>query len=106
MRRISRFQTRRSILSIRGECCTSARTLRGPCAKCFACSGRVAWPAGRPRRSLADVYAHHLESPGTKAYSLAEARSMFSEFSQVDIRTVLNFGDLLEGAAGQRHRGP
>jgi len=30
---------------------------------------------------------------------------MFSEFSQVDIRTMLSFGDLLEGAVGQRHRG-
>jgi len=67
---------------------------------------RYALLAGRPWRSLADVYAHHLESPGTKAYSPAEARSMFSEFSQVDIRTVLCFGDLLQGAAGQRHRGP
>jgi ubiquinone/menaquinone biosynthesis C-methylase UbiE len=67
---------------------------------------RYALLAGRPRRSLADVYAHHLESPGTKAYSQAEARSMFSEFSRVDIRTMLHFGDLLEGAVGQRHRGP
>jgi len=66
---------------------------------------RYALLAGRPMRSLADVYAHHLESPGTKAYSRAEARSMFSEFSQVDIRTMLSFGDLLEGAVGQRHRG-
>jgi hypothetical protein len=31
---------------------------------------------------------------------------MFSEFSQVDIRTMLSFGDLLEGAVGQRHQGP
>ena len=31
--------------SIRGECCTTPRTLRRPFAKCFACSGRGAWPA-------------------------------------------------------------
>src|SRR4051812_43762868 len=29
---------------------------------------------GRPGRGLADIYASHLESPGTKAYTPAEAR--------------------------------
>lgn len=56
--------------------------------------------------SLRDVYARYLESPGTKAYSVEEARALFSLFKKVEIRTVLSHGDLLSSAAGQRHRGP
>jgi ubiquinone/menaquinone biosynthesis C-methylase UbiE len=59
----------------------------------------------RPWTSLAEIYARHLESPGTKAYTVAEARKMFSRFSHVDIRVQLSHGDLLESAAGQRHQG-
>ena len=59
----------------------------------------------RPWLSLSEVYARHLESPGTKAYTVAEARKLFSAFSEVSIRTVLGHGDLLESEAGQRHRG-
>lgn len=62
--------------------------------------------AGRPGRSLADIYANHLESPGTKAYSLAEGRQMFSGFSRVEARSHLSFGDLMQGGVGRRHRGP
>ena len=32
-------------------------------------------------------------------------RALFADFSQVEIRTVLTHSDLLESAAGQRHRG-
>lgn len=67
---------------------------------------RYALLALRPLRSLADIYAAHLESPGTKAYSVAEARALFAAFGEVSIRTVLSHGDLLESGAGQRHRGP
>jgi SAM-dependent methyltransferase len=59
----------------------------------------------RPRLTLTNVYARYLESPGTKAYSVAEARQLFSAFQELRIRTVLTHGDLLESAAGQRHRG-
>lgn len=59
----------------------------------------------RPFRSLREIYAQHLESPGTKAYTTEEARAMFSQFSQVSIKTQLTFGDLLQGAVGQRHKG-
>ncbi len=62
--------------------------------------------AGRPGRSLDDVYAQHLESPGTKAYSPARAREMFAGFSEVGVTSELGPGDLLLGAVGQRHRGP
>ncbi len=60
---------------------------------------------GRPWRSFADLYAHHLESPGTKAYTISEARKLCSRFSQCDITTMLTHGDLLTSDAGQRHRG-
>ena len=38
---------------------------------------RYALLAGRPGRSLRDIYFHHLESPGTKAYTVESARCMF-----------------------------
>ena len=66
---------------------------------------RYALLVGRPWRSLSDVYAKHLESPGTKAYTMEEARLLFRRFAQVNISTVLTHGDLLESDAGQRHRG-
>lgn len=59
----------------------------------------------QPWRSLADVYATHLESPGTKAYSKAAARQLFHDFHDVKIRIELSHGDLLSSEAGQRHRG-
>lgn len=60
---------------------------------------------GRPWRSLSYIYAHYLESPGTKAYTVAQARRMCAGFSRVNARAQLTFGDLLQGAVGQRHRG-
>lgn len=59
----------------------------------------------RPYISLKEIYADYLESPGTKAYSIGEAKSLFSSFSNVNIHTVLSHGDLLESAAGQKHQG-
>lgn len=59
----------------------------------------------RPWTSLAEIYARYLESPGTKAYSIAEARRLFDAFRDVHIRTLLGHGDLLESHVGQRHRG-
>ena len=66
---------------------------------------RYALLAGKPRRSLADVYARHLESPGTKAYTMEEAQAMFRQFSRVRTETIISFGDLLQGAVGQQHQG-
>jgi len=60
---------------------------------------------GRPFTTLSSIYSQHLESPGTKAYTVADARRLFAAFSRVDVRTVLTHGDLLESEAGQRHRG-
>ncbi len=59
----------------------------------------------RPWVSLSEVYARHLESPGTKAYTRSGARSLMRDFTKVSIRTVLTHGDLLSSEAGQRHRG-
>ncbi len=59
----------------------------------------------RPWLSLTQIYARYLESPGTKAYSVAQVRQLFSAFGEVKIRTVLTHGDLLESGAGQRHQG-
>jgi SAM-dependent methyltransferase len=66
---------------------------------------RYALLAGRPRRSLEEVYAEHLESPGTKAYTPAGAARLFAGFREFSARVELSCGDLMEGAAGQRHRG-
>ena len=59
-----------------------------------------------PWLSLSDIYARYLESPGTKAYSITEAKKLFSAFKNVTIQTVLTHGDLLSSQAGQRHQGP
>jgi hypothetical protein len=59
----------------------------------------------RPWLSLQYIYAHYLESPGTKAYTIDEARRMFAMFADIDVRVVLTHGDLLESGVGQRHRG-
>jgi hypothetical protein len=60
---------------------------------------------GSPLRSLTEIYAAHLESPGTKAYTLDEVRAMLARFDNVSLSAQLSFGDLLQGSAGQRHSG-
>ena len=66
---------------------------------------RYAFLTLRPFTSLASIYQKYLESPGTKAYSILEARQLFKKFTDADITTVLTHGDLLSSAAGQRHSG-
>lgn len=66
---------------------------------------RFALLAGKPWRTLGDVLATHVESPGTKAYTVREAEAMCRSFGVVSARAHLSFGDLLEGEVGQRHRG-
>lgn len=60
--------------------------------------------AGKPWTPLSRIYAEELESPGTKAYSIAEARALFARFSEVEARSQVSHGDLLDGVVGQRHR--
>jgi SAM-dependent methyltransferase len=62
--------------------------------------------AGRPGRRLTDVYAEHMESPGTKGFTVEEAGRLVSAFAQSRIRVQLSFGDLLQGRVGQRHASP
>ena len=50
---------------------------------------------GHPWRSPRWAVYHHLESPGTKAYTVKEARRLFASFTAVSIRPQLGFGDLL-----------
>jgi len=59
----------------------------------------------RPGMTLAQIYNRYLESPGTKAYSMGEAKVLFKEFCDVNISTVLTHGDLLASSVGQRHQG-
>lgn len=66
---------------------------------------RYALLAFKPWMTLTEVYSRYLESPGTKAYSVSEARKLFAAFGEVKIQTVLTHGDLLESDAGQRHQG-
>jgi ubiquinone/menaquinone biosynthesis C-methylase UbiE len=59
----------------------------------------------KPFASLSYIYSHYLESPGTKAYTVKEAKKLFHRFKRVTIQTVLTHGDLLSSNAGQRHQG-
>ena len=47
---------------------------------------RYALAVGRPQRSLVDVVASHMESPGTKAYTGSELDDLFSGFSSVELQ--------------------
>jgi ubiquinone/menaquinone biosynthesis C-methylase UbiE len=66
---------------------------------------RYALLSMRPWRTLDAIYARYMESPGTKAYSMAEAKELFRCFDAVRITTVLSHGDVLGSDAGQRHTG-
>ncbi|MBL9141585.1 MAG: class I SAM-dependent methyltransferase [Phycisphaerae bacterium] len=59
----------------------------------------------RPWMTLTEIYSKYLESPGTKAYTVAQAHQLMSAYENVRIWTVLTHGDLLESMAGQRHSG-
>lgn len=57
---------------------------------------RYALLGGRPWRGVAGVLAAHVESPGTKAYTRAEARALFEGggFADVVLEPVLTVWDL------------
>src|SRR5262249_20415652 len=44
---------------------------------------------GRPWRSLADVMWHHMESVGTKTYTVAELRKLFSAFHEFQPQPII-----------------
>lgn len=68
---------------------------------------RYAFARGRLGTSLDDIYSSYLESPGTKAYSRREINRLLvsAGFQHVKLSVELSSGDLLKGAAGQRHHG-
>lgn len=66
---------------------------------------RYALLKARPWLSLSAIYARYLESPGTKAYTSDEAKSLFAKFKSVKISYAFSTGDLLEEGSGQRHKG-
>jgi SAM-dependent methyltransferase len=49
---------------------------------------RHALLAGKPRRSVADVLAAHMESPGTKAYTVAEMRELLAGVADLEVEHV------------------
>jgi hypothetical protein len=53
-----------------------------------------------PRRAIYE----HLESPGTKAYTLPEARALMQGFVNVELETVLLAGDLLAMRPSARYQ--
>lgn len=52
---------------------------------------------GRPFARLWDLIQKHLESPGTKAFTCAEARDLFREFAEVEIKPTVTVYDLRFG---------
>ncbi len=60
----------------------------------------------RPFRSQRGVIQDNLESPGTKAYSEAQAKSLFSRFRSVWIERALLSGDLLAQTPSKKYQGP
>jgi len=55
-------------------------------------------------KSLRQAVFDHLESPGTKTYTCAEARSLFSEFKDVRMQLVFSPGDLLMHKRSARYQ--
>jgi len=45
--------------------------------------------AGKPWRTFRDVLHHHVESIGTKAYTVGEMRRMFGAFNSVSVQPIL-----------------
>ena len=52
---------------------------------------------GRPLRRLTDIFASHIESPGTKAYTRREAKELFRGLSPLAVRSVVTPYDLRVG---------
>lgn len=62
---------------------------------------------GRPHRSLRCAIFNNLESPGTKAYTTAEARKMLEKIGFANIRTETRLcaGDLLQIKPSAKYQG-
>jgi ubiquinone/menaquinone biosynthesis C-methylase UbiE len=49
--------------------------------------------AGKPWRSFADVLYHHVESTGTKAYTVGEMQRMFGAFRETSVTPIVTVYD-------------
>jgi SAM-dependent methyltransferase len=58
------------------------------------------------RKSLRRAVYEHLESPGTKSYTRAEAQTLMGDFESVRIQIVFSPGDLLLNAPSPRFQAP
>ena len=63
---------------------------------------------GKLKATMKDVIFSHLESPGTKAYTVREAARFLTEigFSQIKLSTKLGPGDVLAIEPSQKYRSP
>ena len=79
--------------------CEAIRVCRPGGELCVMLYARRSWVAialwarhallrGRPRRSLADVLAHHVESEGTKGYTTGELRAIFAGLDDLRVEQV------------------
>jgi SAM-dependent methyltransferase len=58
---------------------------------------RFALFTGRPLRSFSEILAAHMESPGTKAFTVREVRAMFKDLDQLRVEPVVTPYDLRVG---------
>jgi ubiquinone/menaquinone biosynthesis C-methylase UbiE len=68
---------------------------------------RFGWLRGNFRMTQREALIRHLESPGTKAYSLSEAREMLQRVGFADVSAWTDFavGDLMTLKLGEKYRG-
>jgi ubiquinone/menaquinone biosynthesis C-methylase UbiE len=59
----------------------------------------------RPWKSPRWAVFHHLESPGTKAYTEEETRDLFAAFASATMRTSFLPGDMLSMSRSEKYRG-
>ena len=71
---------------------------------CFMVWGVHSLAKGRPWESPRQAVFDHLESPGTKVYTVAEARELFSSFSRAEVTLKVGCGDLLLMPASAKYQ--
>jgi ubiquinone/menaquinone biosynthesis C-methylase UbiE len=59
----------------------------------------------RPWVSPRQAVFEHLESPGTKVYTVAEGEALFTDFARATVRPQLSHGDLLLMPPAAKYRG-
>jgi SAM-dependent methyltransferase len=75
-----------------------------PAWSCLMVWGVNSLARGRPWESPRQAVFDHLESPGTKVYTLPEARELFRDFARVEVRSQLGHGDLLLMRPAEKYR--